>query len=398
MLLPLGDSPNPRGTPFVTYGLIAANVAIYLLVTLPLGAERPDPADPAVLDYLRVLAAEQGGPIPAREILARLTAYDLFVFRHGFQPASPSFSDLLFSMFLHGGLMHLFGNMLFLWIYGDNVEHRLGGGRFLFAYLLTGVAATFFHAIFDLDSRIPMVGASGAISGVLGFYFVWFPHNKVRLLIALFPFLVDVITVPARMILMMYLILENVLPFLISRGLGGGGVAYGAHIGGFIAGWAIARWLDRRVEAIPPPEFRHASRETIDPAPARAQEIRQMIENGEFAEAADRYFSIRSEETKGLLAPRDALKFAAWLGVTGHPEAACVVYRRLLRDHPTGPEAAEAHLALGEILLQRLRQPAAAYQHLLDALDLEPGPEIAHRANQLLEEISALQKYRVRGR
>lgn len=398
MLLPLGDSPNPRGTPFVTYGLIAANVAVYLLVTLPLGAARPDPADPAVLDYLRVLTTEQGGPIPAREILARLTAYDIFVFRHGFQPGNASFSDLFFSMFLHGGLMHLFGNMLFLWIYGDNVEHRLGGGRFLLAYLLTGAAATFFHAIFDLDSLIPMVGASGAISGVLGFYFVWFPHNKVRLLIALFPFLVDVITVPARMILMMYLILENVLPFLISRGLGGAGVAYGAHIGGFVAGWGIARWLDRRVEAIPPREFRHAPREEAAPPLAREQEIRRLIEDGQFAEAADRYFALRSEATQGLLKPRDALAFAAWLAVGGHPEAACVVYRRLLRDHPSSPETAEAHLALGEILLQRLRQPAAAYQHLLDALDLEPGPEITHRANQLLEEIAALQKYRVGGR
>src|SRR5690606_5569522 len=120
------------------------------------------------------------------------------------------------------------------------------------------------------------------------------------------------------------------------------------------AGWAIARWLERRVEVIPPREYRHAVREAVGRPAARAQEIRRRVEDGEFAETADAYFNLRSEETEGLLEPRDSLRFAAWLVVTGHPEAACVVYRRLLRDHPSGPAAAEAHLALGEILLQRL--------------------------------------------
>jgi membrane associated rhomboid family serine protease len=392
MLLPISDSPNPRGTPFVTYGLIAANIAVYLLITLPLESQRPDPSDPAVLEYVRTLAEERGGPVSVR-----LNAYDLFVFAHGFRAGDPSLSDLFFSMFLHAGLLHLFGNMLFLWIYGDNVEHRFGGARYLLAYLGTGAASAAFQALLDPTSRIPMIGASGAISGVLGVYFVWFPHNRVRLLIALFPFLVQVVTVPARVVLMVYLILDNVLPVLLSRGVGGG-VAHGAHVGGFIAGWVLARWLDRRVEIVPPHEFR-SPRPRSDSLPiGREQEVRRRILDGDFAEAADGYFTLRPEVTRGLLPPRDALKFAGWLAVTGHQEAACVVYRRLLRDHPAGPEAAEAHLALGEILLQRLRQPTAAYQHLLDALDLEPDSDIARRARQLLAEIALLQKYRVRGR
>ena len=101
--------------------------------------------------------------------------------------------------------MHLFGNMLFLWIYGDNVEYRLGRLAFLLWYLATGVAATLFFAVFALDSTVPLVGASGAISGVLGFYFLWFPRNTVRLFVFLFPFFMNVVAVPARIVLGVYL-------------------------------------------------------------------------------------------------------------------------------------------------------------------------------------------------
>jgi len=397
MFLPLGDSPNPRGVPIATYALIAVNVAVFVAITLPLSSQAPDLRDPMVFDYIRVVAEQAGRPVPAEEILRGLTSYDLFVFRHGFQPGSPSLADLFFAIFLHGGFMHLFGNMLFLWIYGDNVEHRLGSVAYVVAYLATGVAATLFHAVFDAGSMLPMVGASGAISGVLGFYFVWFPRNQVRLFVALFPFFMDVVTVPARMLLLFYLFLENVLPFLVTRGLGGGGVAYGAHIGGFVAGWAIARWMDRRVEVVPPAEYR-AARATARDRVGREEEIRDQISADRFSDAVDRYFGLPSDSTRGLLAPRDSLKFGAWLAVTGHPEAAAVVYRRLLRDHPRGLEAAEAHLALGEILLQRLRQPTAAYQHLLDALDLDPPPGVAERASLLLDQIAGLQKMRLRGR
>ncbi|MFQ5989507.1 MAG: rhomboid family intramembrane serine protease, partial [Candidatus Methylomirabilales bacterium] len=118
MILPLGDAPNPRGTPFITYGLILANCAVFLLITLPLSGRAPDPNDPLLLEYLRVVAQTLPRPIPLDEILRSTSAYDLFVFRYGFRPTSPSLTTLFTTMFLHAGFMHLFGNMLFLWIYG----------------------------------------------------------------------------------------------------------------------------------------------------------------------------------------------------------------------------------------------------------------------------------------
>ena len=147
MFLPLSDAPNPKGVPYATWAIIALNVAIFLTVNLPLGARPADSNDPAFREYLQFLSQHVG----SREELARaaqqVTAYDLFVFEHGYRPAHPSVVDLLFSMFLHGGFLHLFGNMLFLWIYGDNVERRLGVPWFVVWYLLTGAAATMFHAL-----------------------------------------------------------------------------------------------------------------------------------------------------------------------------------------------------------------------------------------------------------
>ena len=246
MFLPLGDEPNPRGVPVVTYTLIGINVAVFLFVTLPLSAVRPALDDPALWEYLNAIGPELSGRSAVERLALQTSAYDLVVFSYGFRPVDPSVVALLTSLFLHGGFMHLAGNMLFLWIYGDNVEYRLGRARYLVAYLGTGFLATLSHAVLDFGSAIPMVGASGAISGVLGFYFVWFPRNRVRLWIMLFPFFMNVIYAPARLVLGMYLVIDNLLPFLATRGAGGGGVAYGAHIGGFLGGLAYAWWSQRR--------------------------------------------------------------------------------------------------------------------------------------------------------
>ena len=253
MFLPLGDEPNPRGVPVVTYGLIGVNVAVYLVVTLPLGSVRPDFDDPRLAEYVQILVQQLSGRMALNDILQQISAYELVTFNYGYRPAAPSVIGLFTSMFLHGGFMHLAGNMLFLWIYGDNVEHRLGPGRFLGAYLATGVAATLFHALLAPDSLLPVVGASGAISGVLGFYFIWFPRNRVRLLVYFF-FFVNIVYAPARWVLGAYL-LFNLLPLLASDGLEGGGVAYGAHIGGFIAGLGSAWWAERRSVRALPPEY-----------------------------------------------------------------------------------------------------------------------------------------------
>jgi membrane associated rhomboid family serine protease len=396
VILPLGDAPNPRGIPFVTYALIAANVAVYVLITVPLSVTAPDPRDPLLREYADTIVRVLPREAPVQQLLRDMSAYDLFVFRYGFRPVDPSLPTLFYSLFLHAGFLHLFGNMLFLWIYGDNVEHRLRAPRYLLAYLGTGVSATLFHMLFASDSPLPLVGASGAISGVLGFYFLWFPRNSVRLLVFFFPFLMQVVTVPARLLLGLYLIADNLLPFILTRGGGGGGVAHGAHIGGFLAGLASAWVTDRRVLRQRPREYVNKTAQ-----PTGGLNLEAALEGGRFAEAAQLYFSLPPDATRRLLSPAASLALAEWLAEHGHPRAALVVYRRHLRDYPDDETAAEAHLGAGLLQLQAFGQPTAAYQHFLDAIELAPSAETAARARAAIESITAMQKFplrRVRGR
>ena len=391
MLLPLGDEPNPHGVPWATYALIALNTAVYVLISLPLSFAQPDFNDPVLLEYVSVLVDQLPQEWSQAEILARISAYDLVTFNYGFRPAEPVPIALLTSMFLHGGFMHLAGNMLFLWIYGDNVEHRLGPGWFLLAYLVTGVAATSFHTAFDADSRLPMVGASGAVSGVLGFYFLWFPHNRVRLWIMFFPFFMNVVRAPARLVLGLYLFMDNLMPFLITRGMEGGGVAYGAHIGGFLGGLGWAWWLGRREIAGRPSEYRGMS---AAPSPSPGEQVGTLVSEERLRDAATAYFRLTSEQARRLLSPEHSIALGNWLANNDHPEAALVLYQRHLRDYPLGPLAAEAHLGAGLIQLNALRQPTAAYQHLVEVFDVDPSRETEARARQALAEISADQKFR----
>ena len=395
MFLPLGDAPNPRGTPFLTYALIGANCAAYLLLTLPLSATPVDPGDPALAEYLQVLRRTIPRVPSVEELLRHTSAYDLFVFRNGFRPAAPDLGTLFTSIFLHANFLHLFGNMLFLWIYGDNVEKRLGGLSFLFWYMATGVAATLSHAFFAFDSPLPVIGASGAISGVLGFYFLWFPHNKVRLLIVFFPLFMNVIMVPARVVLGFYLLVDNVLPFLFVRDVSGGGVAYGAHIGGFLAGLAVAWVMDRRQVTGRPDEYRRPLTIPPEPAESPATAISPALARGDHARAAEVYFALPAEATRRLLTPEESLALADWLRQNEHPQAALTVYRRHLRDYPRGPGAAEAHVGAGLVQLMALGQATPAYQHFLEALDLDPSPETAMRARDGLEAIAARQKFQI---
>jgi membrane associated rhomboid family serine protease len=386
MILPLSDAPNPRGVPVVTYLLIAMNVAVYVLVSLPLGLEPPDVGDPAFAAYLEVIRDSLPADVPLRAVVETMSAYDLYVFEHGYKPGAPSLADLLYSLFLHGGLMHLFGNMLFLWIYGDNVEHRLGRLGFLLWYLVTGIAATLFFALFASGSLTPLVGASGAISGVLGFYFLWFPRNVVRLFVFLFPLFMNTVTVPARIVLGIYLVVDNLLPFFLSSS-GGGGVAHGAHIGGFVAGLAIAWVLDRRQVTGRPAEYREAE--------AAPSSLSEAIEAGDFSRAAPAYFALPPEETRRAITPEASLALGNWLAANRHTEAALAVFRRHLRDYPSGPSAAAAHLGLGLVQFEQMGQVASAYQHFLDALDLGPDAQTAERARAALAQIAALQKYQI---
>ncbi len=390
MFLPLGDEPNPRGVPIATYTLIGINVAIYLLVTLPMGALRPDLDDPVLAEYVQALMAQLGGRVSLDQLLAQVTAYDLVTFSYGYRPVDPSFLTLGTSMFLHGGFMHLAGNMLYLWIYGDNVEHRLGPGRFLIAYLGTGALATLSHAVTDLGSVLPMVGASGAISGVLGFYFIWFPRNRVRVWVMFFPFFMNMVYFPARFVLGVYLILDNLLPFLATRAVEGGGVAYGAHLGGFVAGLAYAWWSERQEVSHQPTEYETPS-VSFDADPSSVRGIRQRIVEGSYEAAAPDYFQLSSARTTRLLMPEDSIQFANWLANNQHPDAALIVYQRHLRDYPLGPYSAEAHLGAGLVQLYARNQPTAAYQHLVMVLDAEPHPDTESHARSALDEIASRQ-------
>jgi len=394
MFLPLGDEPNPRGVPIATYTLIGINVAIYLLVTLPMGALRPDLDDPVLAEYVQALMAQLGGRVSLDQLLAQVTAYDLVTFSYGYRPVDPSFLTLGTSMFLHGGFMHLAGNMLYLWIYGDNVEHRLGPGRFLIAYLGTGALATLSHAVTDLGSVLPMVGASGAISGVLGFYFIWFPRNRVRVWVMFFPFFMNMVYFPARFVLGVYLILDNLLPFLATRAVEGGGVAYGAHLGGFVAGLAYAWWSERQEVSHQPTEYETPA-VSFDADPSSVRGIRQRIVEGSYEAAAPDYFQLSSARTTRLLMPEDSIQFANWLANNQHPDAALIVYQRHLRDYPLGPYSAEAHLGAGLVQLYARNQPTAAYQHLVMVLDAEPHPDTESHARSALDEIASRQKFQV---
>jgi membrane associated rhomboid family serine protease len=386
MFLPIGDAPNPKGTPFVTWALIAVNVAAFLLLNVPLGARQADFSSPAFREYVEVMSRELPGRVDVRQLAAQTSEYDLFAFEHGFRPSAPQAVDLLTCMFLHGGFMHLFGNMLFLWIYGDNVERRLGAIGYLAAYLGTGIAATLAHALVFRSSEVPLVGASGAISGVLGFYFVFFPRNVVRMLVFLPPFLMQVFQIPARLVLGMYLLVDNLLPFLFA---GEGGVAHGAHIGGFIAGAAVALAMAHAGGTRAPEDLEPEHR------PSGAGDVRFALADGRYEDAARAYFALGADEARRALSPDDAVGLAQWLRDRGYADAALTLLRRVIRDRPHAAGLAEAHALAGSLLLREMGNPAAAYQSLRAALDLAPRADTAAFVRQELAAIEGLQKRRI---
>ncbi len=173
---------------------------------------------------------------------------DFFISQYALIPAAVDFSNLssltpfITSQFLHGGFLHIISNMLFLWVFGDNVEAKMGKLIFPFIYLLSGVVGGFAQYIFIPDSTIPMLGASGAVAGVLGAYFAWFPHHSVKTLVPVFGFL-TVVNIPASFMLF-YWFITQLFSGAFSLGIDQGamgGVAYFAHIGGFATGFFFAK-------------------------------------------------------------------------------------------------------------------------------------------------------------
>jgi len=225
-MFPIGDDRVEGGPPpLVTVGLVALNVLAFLY-------ELNQPTEGALQSFIQAW-----GVVPHEYTAAR----DL-------PPAIPLpfWTTLITSMFLHGGWMHLGGNMLYLWIFGDNLEKVMGPLKFLLFYLACGIAAGLAHIAFSGASNVPTVGASGAISGVLGGYLVMFPNNRVRVLTR-----GGVVALPAITVLGFWILIQ-LINGIGSLGVNAetGGVAYMAHVGGFVAGIVLVKLLAARRYAV----------------------------------------------------------------------------------------------------------------------------------------------------
>jgi membrane associated rhomboid family serine protease len=217
-MFPISDDNPEPGTPIVTWALIAACVGVFFWqYSLP-----PDAVELAVYHY---------GLIPG--VLFGTTAMP--------DAPVPAWGTVITSMFMHGGIAHLAGNMLYLWIFGDNVELGMGRVRFFVFYIVCGIAAALTHALLVPASTVPLVGASGAISGVLGAYLLLYPRGRVRVIV--FPVMTS-FYVPAVVVLGIWFVIQ------VASGLGNdieeAGVAFWAHVGGFVAGVVLVPFFKRR--------------------------------------------------------------------------------------------------------------------------------------------------------
>jgi len=210
-MIPLRDPYPTRKRPIVTYSLLLANIVVFFFELL------------------------------AKDLEAFFGQYALIGAKIDFLVPSSLFPFISFQ-FLHGGFIHLLSNMWFLKIFGDNVEDKMGRIKFLLFYLFCGVISGFTQYIFSINSEIPMIGASGAVAGVLGAYFVFFPHHVIETLIP-GPFFWHRVNLPASIMLLYWFIIQLVSGVTSLPTASLGGVAFFAHAGGFIAGWLIAKKL-----------------------------------------------------------------------------------------------------------------------------------------------------------
>ncbi len=235
MIFPIGDDNSDRTTtPILNYVLIAINVLVFVLL------QGGGTNDKFTYAYSTVPQEIKTGEDIARPVPIEVGDQRGTI---NLQPTPPTvYITLLTSMFMHGGWMHLLGNMLFLWIFGDNLEHVMGRMRYLIFYLVTGLAASLAHVIatfgFGDNPYIPSLGASGAISGVLGGYLVLFPKRQVKVIM-----LRMLTSVPAIVAIGLWFVLQLVQAFgVIAAGpQSGGGVAFMAHVGGFVAGLILVK-------------------------------------------------------------------------------------------------------------------------------------------------------------
>ncbi|MDQ3651220.1 MAG: rhomboid family intramembrane serine protease [Acidobacteriota bacterium] len=238
-MFPIGDdNTGRRTTPVVTYLFIAINVLVFVFLQ---GLGSNDDFTYQFSTVPQEIVTGRDVVTPDRAIVDPASGQRFSA--PGLQPTPVSvYLTLLTSMFMHGGLMHLFGNMLFLWIFGDNVEDDLGPGRYVVFYLLTGFIASMSHVLMNTsgaNALVPSLGASGAISGVLGGYLVLHPHRRVRVI------MLRVLTeVPGYVAVGLWFVFQLISGIgLLGGGTQEGGVAYAAHIGGFIAGLVLVKFF-----------------------------------------------------------------------------------------------------------------------------------------------------------
>jgi membrane associated rhomboid family serine protease len=232
-MFPLRDDNPTTITPVLTILLIVINVLVFMY-QVSLGPKQGE-----VFVY-------QFGAIPA------------VIFGEKSLPgaiaAVPPYLSLFTSMFLHGGIMHLLGNMLYLWIFGNNIEEAMGRVRFILFYVLTGLAASMAHALTNPESVLPSIGASGAISGVLGAYVLLYPRARVLTLVFL-GFFIRLMYIPAGFVLGIWFVLQLLSGSMSDQG-SGGGVAFWAHVGGFVAGMLLVGLFKRsQVRFFNPPVY-----------------------------------------------------------------------------------------------------------------------------------------------
>ena len=222
-MIPLKDDNPTDNKPIVTYWLIGICVFVFII-------------ELSSISYRTGAFFYSFGLIPSVLIGHTQLSQDLYVI--------PAFLTIFSSMFVHGGFMHLIGNMLYMWIFADNIEDNLGPKRFITFYLLCGICAAMTQVIMDTHSQIPMVGASGAIGGVLGAYLINHPHAKVLVLIPL-GFFSQILRIKAIYVLGFWFILQFINSALTNT-QGGGGVAYAAHIGGFLSGVILILFFNKK--------------------------------------------------------------------------------------------------------------------------------------------------------
>jgi membrane associated rhomboid family serine protease len=223
-VIPLKDDNPTHSTPIITYIIIGICVVVFLLEL-----SSPYYKTGAIFYSWGVIPASLIHGVPIPDEIYRV----------------PPTATLITSMFMHGGFMHLIGNMLYMWIFADNIEDEIGKVKFIIFYLLSGIAAALTQVFLNTESMIPMVGASGAIGGVLGAYIVNHPRAKVLVLIPL-GFFSQIVKIPAIFVLGIWFILQFVNSAFTSSA--GGGVAYGAHIGGFVFGAVAILFFNRNVK------------------------------------------------------------------------------------------------------------------------------------------------------